>query len=221
MLSQTFGNLPERVLEKPADSSERTLKFPRGVEEKSFEVETEIPKAAAVIYWPTTDIFNIKETRRIGMLGAIMADRLRVIIRQELGDAYSPFAYNIPSEPWKDYGYLFANVTVDPVQAESVGAVVREIAAEPATGDSVTTDELDPAKRPQVFSIEEMRRTNRYWLGRVLESSQEYPERLDWSRNFVEDYKSIKLDEVNALAKEFLGAHKGLVVIVKPKEESE
>ncbi|NNE92503.1 MAG: insulinase family protein, partial [Verrucomicrobiales bacterium] len=216
-LSETFGNLPGRAGEKPDFEEERKVKFPRDLTEKSFDVETEIPKATVTVYWPSADIYDIKKTRRIGMLSAIMDDRLRIKIREELGDAYSPFAHNLPSDTWTDYGYLFANVTVDPAQAESVGAVVRDIAKELATGESITADELDRAKKPQVVSIEEMRRTNRYWLGSVLESSQEYPERLDWSRSFVDDYKSITLDEVNALAKEIFGTHDGLVVTVKPK----
>jgi zinc protease len=69
---------------------------------------------------------------------------------------------------------------------------------------------------PQVTSIEEMRRTNSYWMGSVLESSQEYPERLDWSRSFVDDYKNITVEEVNALAKEFLSQEAMVAVVISP-----
>jgi zinc protease len=68
---------------------------------------------------------------------------------------------------------------------------------------------------PQVTSIEEMRRTNRYWMGSILESSQEYPERLDWSRSFVDDYKNITVEEVNALAKKFLSSESMVAVVIK------
>ncbi|MDF1812419.1 MAG: hypothetical protein P1V20_09395 [Verrucomicrobiales bacterium] len=91
---------------------------------------------------------------------------------------------------------------------------------EPAsTGDSITQDELERAKKPNIVSIEEMRRTNRYWLGSVLESSQEYPERLDWSRHFVDDYKAIALDEVNALAKEYLKDDTRVTIMIKPEKK--
>jgi len=153
------------------------------------------------------------------MLGAVLDDRLRVKIREELGDAYSPFAHNFPSDTWTDYGYLFASVTIDPSQAESVTEVITEIADELAKGDAITADELERAKKPQVTSIGEMRRTNRYWLGSVLEASQEYPERLNWSRSFVDDYKNITVEEVNALAKEFLRSDKQVSVAIKPKAQ--
>jgi zinc protease len=152
------------------------------------------------------------------MLSAILDDRLRIKIREELGDAYSPFAHNLPSDTWKGYGYLFASVTVDPAQAAKVNGVIARIASDLAKGDSITADELDRAKKPQVVSIEEMRRTNRYWMGSVLESSQEYPQRLDWSRTFVDDYKNITVEEINALAEEFLKDDTRVSIVIKPKQ---
>ena len=219
-LAQTFGNLPERAETKPAYTEERIVKFPDATT-KVFEFDSEIPKGMAVVHWPTTDIYDIKQSRRLGMLSAIIDDRLRVKIREELGDAYSPFAHNLPSDTWTDYGYLFASVTVDPDQGESVTQVISQIADDLATGESITEDELERAKKPQVTQIEEMRRTNRYWLGSVLESSQEYPERLEWSRSFVDDYKSITVEEVNQLAKEYLTEDKQVSIIVRPAKTEE
>ncbi|MEM6915390.1 MAG: insulinase family protein [Verrucomicrobiota bacterium] len=219
-LAKTLGNLPERAKSKPEYASERVVNFPEATA-KIFEFDSEIPKGMAVVHWPTTHIYDIEKTRRLGMLSAIIDDRLRVKIREELGDAYSPFAHNLPSDTWKDFGYIFATVTVDPDKGEAVTEVIADIAADLATGESITEDELERAKKPQITSIEEMRRTNRYWLGSVLESSQEYPERLDWSRSFVEDYKSITVDEVNALAKEYLTEDKQVSVLIRPLPEEE
>ena len=219
-LAATFGNLPERAASKPDHTAERLVKFPAGTT-KEFLFDSEIPKAMAVVHWPTIDIFEIEKTRRLGMLSAIIDDRLRVKIREELGDAYSPFAHNLPSDTWTDYGYLFASVTIDPAQAGSVTEVVTGIAKDLATGKSITADELERAKKPQVTSIEEMRRTNRYWMSSVLESSQEYPERIDWSRSFVDDYQNISVDEVNALAAEFLKPENQVNVIIKPEKAVE
>lgn len=214
-ISSTFGNLDKRAEKKPAHTEERLVSFPEGTT-KEFVFESEIPKAMAVVHWPTTDIYEIEKTRRLGMLGAIIDDRLRIKVREELGDAYSPFAHNLPSDTWTDYGYLFASVTIDPSQADSVTKVVSEIAEALSSGDSITEDELERAKKPQVTSIEEMRRTNRYWMSSVLEASQEYPQRLDWSRTFVDDYKNITVEEVNKLATEYLSKDAQVNVIIKP-----
>ncbi|MCB1062471.1 MAG: insulinase family protein, partial [Verrucomicrobiae bacterium] len=90
-LAATFGNLPERAAKKPPYTEERKVTFPRKADLETFTFETTIPKAMALVYWPTLDIFDIEKTRRIGMLGSILDDRLRLKIREELGDAYSPF----------------------------------------------------------------------------------------------------------------------------------
>lgn len=216
LLAKTLGNLPDRAAEKPALDKERTVSFP-SAGAKEFLFSSEIPKAIVQLHWPTTDIFDIQKTRRLGLLGSVLDDRLRVKVREELGDAYSPFAHNMPSSTWKDYGYLFAAVIVDPGQAERVSKVVSSIAADLAKGDSITEDELERAKRPLIVSIEEMRRTNRYWMSSVLESSQEQPQRLDWSRSFVNDYESITVKDLNTLAKEFLRADTEVTVTVKPE----
>lgn len=62
-----------------------------------------------------------------------------------------------------------------------------------------------------------MRRTNRYWMVSVLESSQEYPDRLDWSRSFVDDYKNITVEEVNSLAKEYLSSDTMVAIVITPE----
>lgn len=219
-LASAFGSLPERDEAKPDYAEERRVAFPEGGKHR-FEFDSAIPKGMVSVHWPTEAIFDIERTRRIGMLGAILDDRLRVKIREELGDAYSPFAHNLPSDTWTDFGYLFASITVDPEQAESVAAVVSEIAAELATGASIDEDELERAKRPQITQIEEMRRTNRYWMNSVLQASQEYPQRLEWARTFVDDYREISVENVNELAQTYLVPDRELTVLLIPAPDSE
>jgi len=216
----TFGNLPKRADEKPAYKKEREVVFPKGEKGQVFDVETAIPKAMPLVYWPTEDIWDIKRTRRLSVLSLVLDDRLRKKVREELGDAYSPFAHNLPSDAFKGYGYLFASVTAKPDQAEMLMDVVKEI-GEGLSSGSVTQDELERAKKPQINQIEEYRRTNRYWMNSVLQSSQEHPERLDWARSFISDYQAIQLDEVNELAKKYLSGDKALTVLIKPKNAPE
>ncbi|HRQ87626.1 MAG TPA: insulinase family protein, partial [Bacteroidia bacterium] len=59
LVASTFGNLPERDAKKPALSQERVVKFPAATS-KTFEFQSEIPKATSLVYWPTVDIFQIE-----------------------------------------------------------------------------------------------------------------------------------------------------------------
>ena len=107
-ISKTFGALPKRADKKPAYTKERDVKFPSEPHDKDFRFTSEIPRAYAFAYWPTADQSNVQRARRLSLLGQIMDDRLRIKIRQELGETYSPVGYHVPSDTYTGYGYMTA-----------------------------------------------------------------------------------------------------------------
>jgi len=221
-IASTFGALPTRNDSKPKLEEARKIKFPAGGSKK-IEFESEIAKGNALVYWPTEDIWDIKRTRRLSVLGSVIDDRLRAKVREELGEAYSPFARNIPSIAYDGYGTIFSMVTVDPEQAEDIAEIVAGIGKD-LNENGIDSDELDRAIKPLMTSIERQRRTNAYWLQTVAVSSQEYPQRLDWARSMMDDFKSVTVEDVNALAKKYLVEDKVLKVTVvskAPKVEEE
>jgi len=216
LVAKTFGSLPAREAAKPAYTAERKVSFPAERGLKTFTFSSEIPKALALVYWPTADMSDIKKTRRLGLLSAIFRDRLRVKVREELGDAYSPYARNVSSESLTGFGYTFAFMEVAPAQTDKLLGVIKEI-GESLAKDGATQDELDRAKLPMLTQIQEYLRTNDYWMESVVSMSQEYPQRLDWARHFVKDYEAMTIEEINALAKEYYGSAKGLSVAIVPE----
>ncbi|MEM7699408.1 MAG: insulinase family protein, partial [Verrucomicrobiota bacterium] len=218
LVASTFGTLPERDRVKPAYLAEREVDLP-DPGTTVFEFESDIAKAIVDLHWPGEAIYEIDKSRGLVLLSSILSDRLRVEIREKLGDAYSPYASNHASDVWSDYGYLYASVTTDPDKALEVVAAVREIAAEMASGTSITQDELERARNPLLVEFEESRRSNQYWLHNVLEASQEYPQRLDWARSFIERYEAFSLEEINALAKTYLEPERAIVTIATPTQE--
>jgi len=216
-LARTFGTLPPRTAEKPAWTEARQVSFPADRSKETFRYPSEIPKAMSLVYWPTTDMSDIERTRRLGMLANILDDRLRVKIREELGEAYSPYARNVSSETYTNFGYLFGMVETAPKQASTIAGIIAKIGSELAA-DGVTEDELERAKKPMVTMIEEYRRTNRYWRDSVLSRCQEQPERLEWARSFVSDYRSITTGELNELASTYLRKEEALPIVILPEE---
>jgi len=213
-VARTLGALPSRA-PKPELAEERRVALPAAPLQRDYTVPTEIPKGLVVLYWPTTDARDVRVTRRLALLGEVFADRLRLKVREELGGAYSPGAGNLSSDTYHGYGYMNANVTVDPERAAEIAGVVTEIAADLAA-HGVTDDELDRARQPVLTSIRETARTNGYWLGSVLAAAQEFPERLDWSRTRTSDFEAITKAEVDALARAYLGTDRVSRAIVLP-----
>ncbi|MBX7210004.1 MAG: insulinase family protein [Verrucomicrobiaceae bacterium] len=215
-VAKTFGALPKRAEKKPAYTEERKVGFPSD-KKKDFRFTTEIPKAIATIYWPTEDMSDIKRTRRLILLGAVLDDRLRIKVREELGETYSPACYHVANDTFKGYGYMTAMIECKPGQAASIGALVIKIADELAT-KPITDDEFDRAKKPQLEQLTQMRRDNRYWGQNVLRCAQEHPERIEWSRSLLQDFSGIEKKDLEALARTYLPASRAITVNVIPEE---
>ena len=210
----TFGALPVRAEAREAHDELRNVKFPAGVAEKEFPFPSQITKSMALVYWPTVDrIKDVGLSRRLSLLAEILSDRLRIKIREELGASYSPDAMSIASDTWPGYGQMIAVMVSDAKDVPKLGTTARELGAALAE-KGVTADELERARKPLLTMLEEQRRSNAYWLGTVVTPSQSRPERLDWARTMVDDFKKVSVDDLNKLAAEYLKSDKSMIVRV-------
>ena len=193
----------------------RAVKFPAEPFQRHFDIRTEIPKGTVAVYWPTTDSFDIKRGRRLNLLAEVLKDRLRLKVREELGEAYSPGVGSAASDVFPGYGYLQSMLTVAPDRAAQVADIITTLGNDVAE-KGVTEDELERAKKPVLTTLRESARTNQYWLAAVLSRAQERPEVLDWSRSRYADNEAITSAELTALAKEYLPAKRASRVTVVP-----
>lgn len=214
-VDKTFGALaPRKSRSEYADR--RNVNFPDKPFSKEYRVPTEIPKAIVSLHWPTDDGMDVQTDRRLRVLGNILGDRLRLKIREELGDSYSPNAGSSTSMTFPGYGSIQASVTVDPEEAKRVAKVVRELANDLAR-DGTNEDELKRAIQPILTGLRESERTNGYWLGAVLARAQEQPQRLDWARSRYEDNEAITIEEINDLADQYLRDKHAFQIISRPE----
>ncbi len=188
--------------------------FPRG-ESLDLEVNTQIPKGLVVAAWESADIWDISRTRRFSALAGVFDDRLRERIREQLGAAYSPSAFNTPSRAYPGYGLFQTYIHVDPQKAQTVLDAVKAIAAD-IRDQGISADELRRAVDPMLTGIKEMRQQNRYWLETVLSGSRDHPEQLEWSRTIEADYQAITRAELEKLAREYLDPKAAATITVIP-----
>ena len=220
LVGRTFGRLPERRESKPPYLKERELLFARDRSGATFWAHTEIPKAISAVYWPTDDIWDISRTRRLSLLASVLEDRMRLRIREDLGEVYSIRVSNRPSDTFSHFGVLRVITVSNPPQADQVAELLQEIAEELRL-EGVTGDELDRALRPLLTGLKDWVRNNRYWLETVMASSQEYPQRLDWAKSMIPDYQSITVEDIDRMARRFLAPENGLAVTVVPVSSSD
>ncbi|MEZ4525482.1 MAG: insulinase family protein [Desulfobacterales bacterium] len=215
LAAKYFGTLPM----KTGDSAKARTDAPGFPAGKSLEipVQSNIPKAMVRVTYPTDDMWNIGRTRRLSILARVYSDRLREVIREKLGAAYSPYAYNEPSRAYPGYGVFHAVITVSPDKAQDVVRELKDISAHMAE-KGITADELQRAVEPALTGIKDMLRENTYWLNTVLTDCVRHPEQIDWSRTIAADYASISVADIAEMARTYLDNEKAAVIVASPAD---
>ncbi len=216
LLDRIFGSLPgERpaALPMPEDGGPH---FPAGAD-RLFPVDSEIPQGLAMVVLRSGGIRPVEESRERSLLASVLRDRIRREIREESGQAYAYHAANNPNRVY-DFGLftglaVLAPELVDPV-APRLLDLVRSLDSDP-----VSEDERERALAPALKQIEDMRRTNRYWMT-VVDGSQGHPAQLEWSRTLLEGYRSIGVEDLRETARQLLRDSEPTVVRVRTEADS-
>lgn len=197
--------------------AEQPIVFPAG-EQHRLVVDSSTDKALLTVAWPTSDFWDIAATRRLNVLAAVLNDRLRVDIREELGATYSPRVFSRSSRVHAGFGLMISSLTVAPDQAGLLAARIREIATELGR-EGIGEEALGRALAPTLTSIRDMQRSNRYWLEAVLNLSHRHPQQLQWPLTIREDFAAITTAELTALANRYLRKEQAATVVVAPGDE--
>ncbi len=210
-----LGSIKNRPSKQKNAALRTDPSFPRA-EYRDIDMQTKIQKGLVIVAFPTADIWDISRTRRLNILARIFSDRIRERIREKLGAAYSPYAYNQASRVYKGYGVLETHIIINPAESAKVIAEVTRIASDMAE-NGVTTEELKRAIEPTMTSLKEYLTKNSYWLHTVLNGCGKYPQQLEWSGNMLTDYASITREEISFLAADYLNVQQSATISVTPK----
>jgi len=207
-----FGSRPgiKPNIQKRADKPV----FPTG-KRLAVRVDTKIPNGLVNVSYATDDIWDIHQTRRLNLLSDVFSERMRVQIREKLGEAYSPFAFNRASRVYDGYGVFNAVVEVDPASTQLVIEEIQKIAADLSLA-GITQDEILRSLEPTLSSIRDMRQRNGYWLKTVLMGSKQHPEKIEWSRSIISDYTAITSEDLQVLSKKYLGNDAAAFIVAVP-----
>lgn len=218
-LSVTFGALPSRSDVDTYQPKRDDIQSPAAPAVKEYVYDSKVPQAMSMVYWKTDGLRHRQlEKRRLNLLAEIMTDRLRSELREKLGASYSPDAAIYPADAIEGFGFIIGMSAGKQEDATRLTEIITRI-GEQLGAQGATADELQRARNPLLASIDKSLRDNSYWLQTVLSPSQSDPVLLDLARSRSEDYKSISLDEINALAKKFLVPDRCLTVRISSAAE--
>jgi len=211
---QYMGTLPKRSEVEPVVPVPGP-QFPKG-ESLTLSIQTQTPKSLVVVTYPTEDFWDIQRTRRLAIMAELYSERLRQHIREKLGAAYSPRAFNRSSRAYKGFGMMQIFIQVDPKQADRMVKEVKQI-SEKLRAETTDADEFRRVLDPTLTYIKDLRQKNVYWLDSVLTGAARHPEQLDWARTFEGDYASIEIDEISTLARKYLIDDHAATIVLTPE----
>ncbi len=214
MASRYLGALERR---NPPPSPETAMlpgiRFPEN-EILRLRVDTRLEKAMINVAFLTDDFWDIARTRRLSVLSRVISERLRLEIREALGETYSPYVYNDPSLIFDRYGVLHLVLNVHPEKKDVIVQKVRDI-VEHLSLTPITEKELETALKPVLHHLEEYVQTNEYWLNSVMAGSFQYPRKLDWAGGLLTDYKAVKRQELFDLAEKYLKWDRCALILIE------
>lgn len=219
LLAKTVGALPARKPAVKVADTLRVISVPETPITKKFGFESKVPTAIAIVGWKAEDNVkqDVKLARRASILGEVLSDRMRIKLREELGDAYSPRASTQLSSTYKNVGFVLAYSPVKPEDLDNVGKVILEL-GDKLANEGASEDELKRALTPRIGMLSKSLRQNSYWLGNVVAQAQTRPYTLEWARGREADYKAINLADINALAKKYLTRDRSMLIKIAPDE---
>jgi zinc protease len=214
-VAETLGTLPYRTDRSTLGS--RPVRPPQKSEIVESTIVSRNPKATVWMAWVVPGVENAMVARRADVLSAVLGDRIRTKIREELGATYDASATEWESQADPRFGLVIAQMTTPPAEAHRLAGLMRQIAADIVKG-GVTDDEFQRARQPILASLEQRLRDNSYWLFYVVDRAQEQPSRLDWPRTRSRDFRAMTRNEISVLGRECLDPNRTFSCIVKPKQ---
>ncbi len=195
------------------------IKFPFG-ENLEIELDTKIDTGVVHVAFLTDDFWNIRQTRRLSIFVRVFSERLRLLIREELGETYSPYVYNNPSTMFEGYGVMHIVVKVNPERHGLVYSKIREI-IDSIIHEGISEKEASLALKPVITHLQTLRSANNYWLNAVMANSSQYPEKFEWAKTMLGDYMAIRADDLMGIAQRYLKVEKSARILIKSKVRDE
>ena len=200
--ARTLGALAQRE-PRPDTPAERKLTPPRSAAApKVLAIDPKLKQGAIAWYWPVPEMADIAEDRRYTVLAAVLAERLRLKLRDALGATYTPTAAFSFTRGFPGLNYFSCYVEVDPPKIDQAMQIIqRESMSLALRGPQ--EEELGRIKPPYVRGMTDNLRTNAYWGRTVLADAQENPARLAAARSRAADIAAITRMELVPLARWF------------------
>lgn len=217
-VARTLGALPPRNTIRQL-TEDRTVVAPDAPTRPTIWPISPAQRQVALAYFfPVADQPGAHLERRCHLLAAVLEERLRQRVREELGVAYAVTARFTLNEGFPRQSFIEAYAEVETARADEADRIIRrEIAALHQSG--FTADEFARAKQPFIAQRSMDPRRNNYWAFTVLAGAQDSPLKLAAARDRAADTAAISQGEVQGLIDRWLVPTKAHAFRTVPRKE--
>lgn len=213
-VARTFGALPVKSGE--AQGVKRAAGFPPTPFSEVVTFTGKKASAAVALVWPVPEIAGLSEGLRGSVLAEILADRVRLKIRSEMGQTYSPATEFVRVDAFVPPISYVACLIDTSLRNRARVATATRLVAETLAREGATQEEFERARRPMIRRSETALRSNRWWLD-VLNEVHENPTDAAGELRSSSDLEAMTLNQINALARAVFAKERLSQVIVVPK----
>ncbi len=215
LVARTLGAIPPREPDFGAYGDNRNRSFTGDRSLRVLRHDGAADQALVRMTWPTTDDKDFDEVLRLEMLQRIMQLKLVEVLREELGQTYSPGVNASQSRVWPGYGSFTIAAAVDAAQVEAARqamlAAVEKLTSAPADDDTLLR-----ARRPLLEAYDNALKTNAGWMN-LADDAQRDPARLARFVSGPERLRAITSGDIQATAQRYLDPHAALEIHVLPR----
>jgi zinc protease len=213
LLSKYLGSLPSKG---SADSQAGALRlqFPAAVARETVTKGRE-PRSQTVISFFADATADEFEAHRLGAATSVLQNRLRDILREELGGTYSVGAGYSNTLPEKGYGTTTVQFGSSPENVQKLtDAVLKEVDRLRREGPSEA--DIKAVKEAERNDLQEAYKTNSFWLGSLQTAAilERDPKRIALR---IERTDSLTVENVHAAFQKYFPADRFTVVSLMPE----
>jgi zinc protease len=215
-VASVFGALDERAGEQEVfDPS--VIVTPEG---ESFTRRHEGPPDAGLAagIWPMPVSRDQSAAEAGQLLADVMSLKLTEQVREAEGASYAAQSGLALIRDLPNFGGLYAFTDPAPERIDEVLGMYKSIAAQMREGE-ISEDEMTRARNPRLENLRQSREENPYWLNLLSESQME-PEVLDRHRTQIEAVEAVTIEDIQALAEDYLTEDAMTAFTVRPAEAS-
>lgn len=220
VLERTFGAMPERNKEfTQLTDAQRSVSFRPWGQRDFIRYNTDMDKTIVTQIYPAGDGMDRKRNRRLAILVAIAREKVFDGIRAVLNESYSP---SVSLETSSDFrNAAFVMVTSEGVKGNRVKVnTAMDLIMQDLGKGNISQEDFDRAIKPYLARTEKAFTQPSFWMAN-LSCLQSDPEQLELLRGLRDDIRSIRLEEVQQLAREVFGSGRSAHIFTVPNDYDE